>query len=74
MDETRVVLAGLWVALMLTYLLGDVLRILAGLCRPTHGDVLIDERPPSEALSRREIGVVKGSAGYRVPLRDPARF
>ena len=30
MDETRIVLAGLWVALMLTYLLGDVLRIFAG--------------------------------------------
>jgi hypothetical protein len=30
MTETRVILAGLWVALMLTYLLGDVLRIFAG--------------------------------------------
>jgi len=30
MEETRVILAGLWVALMLTYLLGDVLRIFAG--------------------------------------------
>ena len=30
MDETRIILAGLWVALMLTYLLGDVLRIFAG--------------------------------------------
>ncbi len=28
--DTRVVLAGLWVATMLTYLLGDVLRIFAG--------------------------------------------
>jgi hypothetical protein len=26
----RIILAGLWVALMLTYLLGDVLRIFAG--------------------------------------------
>ena len=34
MDETRIVLAGLWVALMLTYLLGDVLRIFAGDCSP----------------------------------------
>lgn len=30
MDETRLILSGLWVALMLTYLLGDVLRIFAG--------------------------------------------
>lgn len=30
MEEVRVILAGLWVALMLTYLLGDVLRIFAG--------------------------------------------
>ena len=30
MDETRIILAGIWVALMLTYLLGDVLRIFAG--------------------------------------------
>lgn len=28
--DVRIVLAGLWVALMLTYLLGDVLRIFAG--------------------------------------------
>ena len=34
MDETRIVLAGLWVALMLTYLLGDVLRIFAGDVEP----------------------------------------
>jgi hypothetical protein len=30
MDETRIVLAGMWIAVMLTYLLGDVLRIFAG--------------------------------------------
>ena len=30
MDETRIILSGIWVALMLTYLLGDVLRIFAG--------------------------------------------
>lgn len=30
MDDTRIILSGLWVALMLTYLLGDVLRIFAG--------------------------------------------
>jgi hypothetical protein len=28
--DVRIVLSGLWVALMLTYLLGDVLRILSG--------------------------------------------
>ena len=30
MADTRAILAGLWVAVMLTYLLGDVLRIFAG--------------------------------------------
>ena len=28
--DTRIILSGLWVALMLIYLLGDVLRIFAG--------------------------------------------
>ena len=30
MVNTRILLSGLWIALMLTYLLGDVLRIFAG--------------------------------------------
>lgn len=30
MESERIILSGLWVALMLTYLLGDVLRIFAG--------------------------------------------
>lgn len=30
MVEARIILSGLWVALMLTYLLGDVLRVFAG--------------------------------------------
>ena len=30
MDAVKITLAGLWVALMLTYLLGDVLRIFSG--------------------------------------------
>lgn len=30
MEEMKILLAGLWVALMLTYLLGDVLRIFSG--------------------------------------------
>ena len=30
MEEMKIKLAGVWVALMLTYLLGDVLRIFAG--------------------------------------------
>ncbi len=29
-EDTRLILSGLWIALMLTYLLGDVLRIFAG--------------------------------------------
>jgi hypothetical protein len=34
MIETRILLSGLWVATMLTYLLGDVLRIFAGYVEP----------------------------------------
>jgi hypothetical protein len=34
MVDTRIILAGLWVALMLTYLWGDVLRIFAGDVEP----------------------------------------
>lgn len=30
MDQEQIKLAGLWIALMLTYLLGDVIRIFAG--------------------------------------------
>jgi hypothetical protein len=34
MVDTRIMLSGLWVALMLTYLLGDVMRIFAGDFKP----------------------------------------
>ena len=34
MADVRVVLSGLWVAVMLTYLLGDVLRLFAGHVTP----------------------------------------
>jgi len=30
MEKTRILLTGIWIALMLTYLLGDVLRIFTG--------------------------------------------
>ena len=30
MEDVRIILAGIWVALMLTYLLGDVMRIFSG--------------------------------------------
>jgi hypothetical protein len=34
MVDTRIIISGLWVATMLTYLLGDVLRIFAGHIEP----------------------------------------
>lgn len=34
MDDIRIVLSFMWVALMLTYLLGDVLRIFSGDATP----------------------------------------
>ena len=33
-NDVRIVLSGLWIALMLTYLLGDVLRIFSGDFKP----------------------------------------
>ncbi len=30
MEDVRIILAGLWIAMMLTYLVGDVIRIFAG--------------------------------------------
>ena len=34
MEDIRLILAGIWIALMLVYLLGDVLRIFAGDFKP----------------------------------------
>ncbi len=34
MADTRIILSGIWVALMLSYLLGDVLRIFSGDAKP----------------------------------------
>ena len=34
MEDVRIILVGIWVALMLTHLLGDVLRIFAGDFKP----------------------------------------
>ena len=34
MEDMRIILAGLWIALMLVYLLGDVMRIFAGDFKP----------------------------------------
>jgi hypothetical protein len=34
MEKTRIVLSGLWVSLMLTYLLGDVRRVLPATSYP----------------------------------------
>ncbi len=34
MERTKIILSGLWVALMFTYLLGDVLRVYSGDVKP----------------------------------------
>jgi len=46
MEDVRIILSGLWVALMLTYLLGDVLRIFAG--DITAGEM--DGKPASQGM------------------------
>jgi hypothetical protein len=45
MADVRVILSGLWVAVMLTYLLGDVLRVFAG---DTHRENSGAEKPARE--------------------------
>ena len=46
MADVRIILSGLWVALMLTYLLGDVLRLFAGDFVPGE----IDGQPATPAM------------------------
>jgi len=46
MEKVRIILSGLWVATMLTYLLGDVLRVFAGDATP--GEV--DGEPVSQGI------------------------
>lgn len=43
MEDTRIILAGLWIATMLTYLWGDVLRIFAGDAKP--GEIMGRQAP-----------------------------
>jgi hypothetical protein len=43
-EKVRIILSGLWVALMLTYLLGDVMRIFAGDFTPGE----MDGKPASQ--------------------------
>jgi hypothetical protein len=44
MPNERIVLSGLWVATMLTYLLGDVLRLFSGDARPGEMDGKVVDR------------------------------
>ena len=46
MADVRIILSGLWVAVMLTYLLGDVLRLFAGDMTPGE----IDGQPATQAM------------------------
>ena len=46
MSDVRIILSGMWVAMMLTYLLGDVLRLFAGDVTPGE----IDGKPASGGM------------------------
>ena len=46
MEGTRIILSGVWVALMLVYLLGDVLRLFSGDAVPGE----IDGRPATQTM------------------------
>ena len=46
MEDTRIILSGLWVATMLTYLLGDVLRTFSGDAPPGE----MDGQPASQGM------------------------
>jgi hypothetical protein len=56
MLDTRIILSGLWVALMLIYLLGDVLRIFAGHAVP--GEMAGKAASPSMYLAAAAIMLV----------------
>ena len=50
MEDVRIILSGLWVAVMLTYLLGDVLRLFAG-------DMVPGELQGRKASQRMWLGI-----------------
>ena len=56
MDETRIRLSAIWVALMLTYLLGDVLRIFSGDFKP--GEIGGQEIPQGMYLGLAALMVI----------------
>jgi hypothetical protein len=47
MDETRIILSGIWAALILTYLLGDMFRLYSGDFKPGEG---FGGKPVSQGL------------------------
>jgi hypothetical protein len=61
MLDTRIILSGLWVATMLTYLWGDVLRIMAGHVKP--GELM-----GTEATPRMWLGIAATMLGPIIML------
>ena len=70
MPDTRIILSALWVALMLTYLLGDVLRIFSG--DFVEGEIGGTPRPPF-TLGEDVVGLVD-KLGEEMESREDLNF
>src|SRR5260370_20785064 len=66
MEDVKIVLSATWIALMLTYLLGDVLRIYAGDFKP--GEIAGRKNNPESVAGNRRINA--GSDCHRLPNPD----
>jgi len=70
MEGVRIQLSALWVALMLTYLLGDVLRIFSGDFKPGEiGGMQVSQG----MFGARGIDVAPNPHGLPVPDIEPSR-
>jgi hypothetical protein len=65
MEDVKIILSATWVALMLTYLLGDVLRIYAGDFKPGRNSG--QENNPESIVGNRDTNDDSDSHGLPFP-------
>ena len=75
MERIKITLSALWIALMLTYLLGDVLRIFSGFnADPDYNDFIIPSTGlPSEPMGKHHRGrfIISRQCGWFTNLSLP---